>query len=156
MTSGSAPLRRISGNAARVLIISRRFVRTSISLSVGPMHADAVSFYLGRLHTGVSAAQVSIGTRQPVLSRRIEYIDVESVFERHRAMRQVRRDHEYFTGADNQLALPIRPEVKLQRAFEDVSDLLVLMRMPRHVIALLEVHMGNHHAIAGDQAARKT
>src|SRR5258708_25017916 len=71
-------------------------------------------------------------------------------------MRQVGRDHEHFTGADNQLALTIRPEVKLQRAFEDVGDLLVLMRVPRHVNALLEVDMGNHHAIAGDQAARET
>jgi hypothetical protein len=40
---------------------------------------------------GVSTPQVSIGTRQPILSRRIEYIDVKGVFERHRAMREVGR-----------------------------------------------------------------
>src|ERR1700676_3328429 len=71
-------------------------------------------------------------------------------------MREVRWDYEYFTGADNQLALALCAEVKLQRTLENVGDLLVFMRVPRHFDALLEVHMGNHHAIAGDKAARET
>src|ERR1700680_4554992 len=80
----------------------------------------------------ISAAQVSIGARKPILSRRIEYIDVEGVFERHRAMRQVRRDHQHFAGADSEFALAVRAQQKLQCALEDVSDLLVLVRVARH------------------------
>ena len=42
-------------------------------------------------------------------------------------------------------------EPEAERAFEDVGELLVLVRVPRHDAALLEVDVREHHALAGDE-----
>ena len=49
----------------------------------------------------------------------------------------------------------IRADPEAQAAFENVGNLLVLMRMTRHNRALLEIDVGQHHAIAGDQLPRE-
>ena len=72
-----------------------------------------------------------------------------------RAVRQVRRNHQHFARAHDDLTLPVRAQQKLQRALEDVCDLLVLVRVPRHVVALLEIYVRDHHALARDQPPRE-
>src|SRR5580658_10168144 len=65
---------------------------------------------------GMSATQVSVGARKPILPRRIEHVDIQSILERHRAMRHIRRNHQHFTGAHDLFVLPGRAQTKVQRA----------------------------------------
>ena len=69
-------------------------------------------------------------------------------------MRQVRWDHEDFAGTDDQLAFIMRTQPEMQCAFEDIGDLLIFVRVPGHIVALLEINVRDHHALARDEAAR--
>jgi hypothetical protein len=40
-----------------------------------------------------------------------------------------------------------------ERALEDPRELFVLVRVPRHNASLVEKHVGEHHAVAGDELA---
>src|SRR5437867_3490666 len=44
---------------------------------------------------------------------------------------------------------------ELQRAFQDVGELLVVVRVLRDDTTLLEVHVRQHDLVAGDQATRQ-
>ena len=46
-------------------------------------------------------------------------------------------------------------EREAQRAFEDVGQLLVLVRVARHDAALLQEDLGEHHPLGRDQPARQ-
>src|ERR1700674_4563177 len=76
-----------------------------------------------------SAAEVSIAAVEPVLPRRIEHVHVQRVLERQRPGGQVRRDHENLAGADDDLTVAVRAQPEVQRAFEDIRDLFILVRM---------------------------
>src|ERR1700730_1212638 len=84
-----------------------------------------------------SAAEVSIAAVEPVLPRRIEHVHVQRVLERQCPVGQVRRDHENLTRADDDLTVAVQAQPEVQRAFEDIRDLLILVRMARHVVAFL-------------------
>ena len=47
-----------------------------------------------------------------------------------------------------------RAEPEVQRTARDVGELLVVVRVPRDNFAFLEIHVRNHHALAGDQLPR--
>src|SRR5579862_2761792 len=63
-------------------------------------------------------------------------------------MRQVGGDYKHLAGTNGDFILAACAEPKSQRAVEDIGDLFVLVRMLRHVVALLEIDVGNHHAPA--------
>src|SRR5271170_3790083 len=95
-----------------------------------------------------SAAQVSVGAVQPVLARRIEYIDIQRILERQRTMLEVGWDDEHLAGAHGHFTIALRSEPELQRALQNVGYLLIHMRVLRYIVALLQIHMGNHHAFS--------
>src|SRR3954451_20721823 len=97
------------------------------------------------------AAEVRVRPVQPVLPRRGEDVDVEAVLERDGAMREIARDHQHLAGADGVDVLLVLAEEELEGAFEDVGDLLVVVAVGRDLGAGREVHVGEHHLVAGDQ-----
>jgi hypothetical protein len=69
-------------------------------------------------------------------------------------MRQVGRNHHHLAGAHDDFllnALGVEPEVK--RTAQDVGELLVVVAVPGDFFSLLEIHVCNHHALAGYQLA---
>src|SRR5882757_2347028 len=108
----------------------------------------------GAISGPMSAPEVSVASIEPVLTWRIEHVHIEGVLESQCAVRQVRRDHQDFAGADREFSAPVLAQPKVQRAFQNVRDLFVLMRMTRHIVALLEIHVRDHHALGRDQAPR--
>jgi hypothetical protein len=94
-----------------------------------------------------------VGAGQPILAGRTEHIHIERVLERECPVRHVRGDHEHLPGTRRELALIVVAKPELQRPRENVGQLLVLMLVARHVIAFLQIHVRDHHALARDQAA---
>ena len=68
-------------------------------------------------------------------------------------MFEIGRDHQHLSGSHRHFAVTLGSQPKMQGALEDVSDLLVFVRVRRHLIALLETHVRNHHALSRDQLA---
>ena len=103
----------------------------------------------------LAATQIRIRLIHPIHPDRREHVDVEGVFERHRAMRHVRRNQQHFALAHDHLAAF---EIKLQRAFDDISDLLAFVMMLRHHRVFLQIDVREHgffagHHFAGNQVA---
>src|SRR5690554_871786 len=99
-----------------------------------------------------SAAQVVVRAAQPVLAGRAEHVHVQRVLERERLVRHVGRDVQDLARAHVHLLRLVLADPEAQRAFEDVRDLLVLVRVPRHDAPLLQVDVRDHQPVAGDQA----
>src|ERR1043165_8023931 len=89
---------------------------------------------------------------EPVLSWRAEDVDVERVGECFRFVLHVRRDVQDFAGEHVHDLRLVFTDPEAQAAFEDVGDLLVLVRVTRHDSALLEIDMGQHDEIGSYQA----
>src|ERR1035437_843313 len=100
-----------------------------------------------------SATQVRVAAVEPVLARRREDVDVERVLERHRGVRQIRGYVQHLAGGDVDLLRLVVAEAEAQHAFEDVGDLLVVVRVLRDDRALCEIHVRDHHRVAGDEPA---
>ena len=58
---------------------------------------------------------------------------------------------EHLTGPHEQLFLLVLSNPEAEDTFEDVRQLLVLVRVFRHDAPLLEVHVGEHHPISRDE-----
>src|SRR5579884_2919633 len=84
-----------------------------------------------------SLSQVSISSREPVLPRRTEHIDIESVLEGERTVRHVGWNHDHLSCPYGQLALIVLSEPELQGPLQDVGELFVVVSMTRDVIPLL-------------------
>src|SRR5688500_13117647 len=97
-------------------------------------------------------AQIAVGLVEPVLPRRAEDVDIERVLESLRLVRHVRWDVQYLARRDDQLVASSLADPEAQRSLEDVGELLVLVRMRRDDAALLQVDVGEHHALTGDEA----
>src|SRR5260370_21743231 len=89
--------------------------------------------------------QVLVRLVDPVGARGIEDVEIASVFQRLSFVRHVRRDAENFAGIDNDLPA-VNPE--LQRTFEDVSQLLVVMTVLGNDAAFLQQHARQHDLLA--------
>src|SRR5437899_2882169 len=84
-------------------------------------------------------------TRAPLLPRRIENVEVYGIFEGPGFVRHGRGDAQDFAGAHHDL---FAVDGELQRAFQNVGDLLVVVLMHVHVRALLHQHAGQHDFVA--------
>ena len=62
---------------------------------------------------------------------------------------------EYFTRADDDLALVVRSEPKLELPFDDVRELLILVLVPLDHAASGPQGARDHHAVAGDDLPTK-
>ena len=89
---------------------------------------------------------------QQGLAGRAEDVHVERVLEGQRTVRHVGGDDQHFSGMHGDLTLVVVAEPQAQGSFEDVGQLLVLMAVPRDVITLFEVDVGDHGALTGDDA----
>src|SRR5271168_545586 len=89
--------------------------------------------------------QVIIGLVQPVFPRRVEDVQINRVFHRPGFMRHVRWNAEHFPCSHHNLFAVDR---KFQRAFQNVSDLLIVMMMQGHVGAFLHEHACQHDLLA--------
>src|ERR1051326_3051259 len=96
-------------------------------------------------------SEIVVGFVEPVLSWRAEDVDVERVFERLRFVLHVWRDVQHFAGEHVDDLRLIFADPETQSAFEDVSNLFVLVRMTRHDFTLLEINMGQHDAVRSNQ-----
>ena len=68
-------------------------------------------------------------------------------------MQHVGWDVQHLAFAHDHFLLPVRTNVEVQRAGQDVCELLVVVRVLRHERVLLQVHVREHHLIAGDELA---
>src|SRR6185503_2248988 len=118
-----------------------------------PAAIRAVLFFSPR--STLLLPQIIVRLVEPVQSWWTEDVDVESVLERFRFVLDHRRNVQHFTRhhVDHLRLVFANPES--QAALEDVSELLVLMRMPRHERALFHVDVGQHHSIGGNQSPLK-
>jgi hypothetical protein len=106
---------------------------------------------LGNCCSPLTTAQVGVVPGEPVGANRREYVEIDSVFERYGPVRNVGRDGQHLTLAhDDFLAF----DLELQRAFEDVGDLLAVMMMFGHHRILLQKYLRDHGLVAGDDLAR--
>src|SRR5204862_7725899 len=85
---------------------------------------------------------------------RTDHAHPDGVPERDSAVRQAGTDHADLAGAHGELLRAVLTEPEMHRPLEHVRDLLVLVRVPRHLIILLEIDMGDHHALARDHSPR--
>src|SRR5689334_18550378 len=99
------------------------------------------------------ASQVGVALVEPVLSRRTEDVDVECILQRLRLVRHIGWDVQHLAGADDDFLLLIFADPESQCTFEDVRQLLVLVRVLGNDATLLEIHVSEHHAVAGDELA---
>src|SRR6478735_6103908 len=98
--------------------------------------------------------QVGIGPVEPVLPRRTEDVDVERLLECLGLVRQAGRDVQHLAGADVDDLGPVLAEPEAQHALQDVRELLVVVRMHGDDRALVEVDVGQHHALGADEPPR--
>jgi hypothetical protein len=98
--------------------------------------------------------EVAVGAVEPVLPRRVEDVHVQRVLERERLVRNVGRDVQHLAGAHDHLLRPVRTDPELERAFEDVGELLVVVRVLRHERVLLQVDVREHHPVPRDEPPR--
>jgi hypothetical protein len=87
------------------------------------------------------SAQILVGLFNPVRAWWIEDVEINRVFESFRLVRHIAWDGEDFPSAnDNFLAI----DPKLQSAFENVRDLLVVVTVQGNDAALFHEHAGDH------------
>src|SRR5882762_2926047 len=100
---------------------------------------------LDRSQTLLRLPQVPIGLVNPVRPRGSKDVQVDRVDQRFCLMRHVGRDGQNLAAVDNDDAT-IDPE--LQRALEDVGQLLVVVAVLGHDAALLQQYPRNHDFLA--------
>src|SRR4029077_19041082 len=89
-----------------------------------------------------SAAQILVGLVNPVGTRWAEDVEVDGIRQRFGFMRHMRRDGQYLSAVhDDHFA--VNPE--LERSFENIGDLLVVVTMFRHDAALFQQYTCEHH-----------
>src|SRR5882762_3809768 len=69
-------------------------------------------------------------------------------------MRELRGDHDQLTCANGHFVVVALAEPKMQGTLENIGNLLVLMRVPRDIVARLKIHVGNHHSLAAHESPR--
>src|ERR1035441_4799302 len=98
-----------------------------------------------------SPAQVSVVFLEPVLADGAEDVEVERVCERHGAVRHVRGNAQDLPFSDHDHAAA---DLELERAFENIGDLLALVVVFRHDRPLGEEDLRHHGLVARNDLAR--
>jgi hypothetical protein len=93
-------------------------------------------------------AEIGISPADPVRPGRAEHVKIYSVFQRFRGMRNIPRDYEDFPGPHDHLS-PRQGE--LQRAFEDIGDLFILVAVQRHDTACAKYQPCQHALFTRDK-----
>jgi len=89
-----------------------------------------------------------------VFARRAEDVEFDRVVQSLRPMREIRWDHDNLAGGHHDLLLAVVSEPELQCAFDHVCELLVVMGVARHRVALLEADLSEHNPFARDDPSR--
>src|SRR6266513_213548 len=146
----SAVLRSDSSPRAQTTRFAPSAASSSAMARPSPLLLADTSATLPRRPRSKSAPQVIIFLVQPILPRWTEDIDIESLFERFGLVRNVRGDVQYFSSLDGDLLGSVFANPEFERALEDVRQLLILVRVLRHYAALFQIHLREHHPLAGD------
>lgn len=85
--------------------------------------------------------QIIVCLVKPVLSRRAEDINVESIFKRFHLMQDARGYVQHLPGAYFEDSFFIFANPETERAFKDISELLIIVRMSGNNRPLLEVYV---------------
>ena len=94
--------------------------------------------------------QVVVGFVQPILAGGIEHIQVNRVFKGPSLVRHVGRDAEHFSGFDDEL---FAIDGKLERTFQNIRNLFIVMVMERNMRAFFHDYTGEHQVLAGQHFA---
>jgi hypothetical protein len=107
------------------------------------------------LKAGELFAEVGVVAGDPVLAGWGEDVEVDGVFEGFGGVREIGGYDEDLSGADvfGDLWGAVFAEDETERAFEDVSDLLVGVGVARDDAAFFEDDAGEHSLGAGDELA---
>ena len=95
--------------------------------------------------------QVRVVLGQPIVAQGTENVEIEGVFERDRAMRHVRRNAQHLALPDHHLATF---QFELQRAFQNIGDLLAFVMVFRNNRAFRQEDLGHHGLFARNDLAR--
>src|SRR6185437_11839931 len=145
-------LSSVSAPRAQRISLAPSLASSSAIARPRPRLAAATSATLPRMPRFMTLfPQVRVRFVQPVLARRVEDIDVERILERLRLVRYVGRDVQHLAGADEHFLRFVLADPELEHSFEDIRELLVLVRMLWHDAAFLQVDVRQHHPVAGDQ-----
>lgn len=79
--------------------------------------------------------QISVGLIHPVFARWRKDIEIDRIFLSKSFVRHVRRNNQALSGSHNNYAII---DIESQRAFQDISDLLIMVAVHGHVAALPE------------------
>src|SRR5208283_5566141 len=131
----------------------RRKINTSYGLTAEI--ADAFRIPLRSLRTrrlNPLSPQVGVGFIDPVGAGRVKNVEIDGIRERLGPVRHVGRNGQNFARIHHNL-FAIDPE--FQRAFQDVSDLLVVMAVLRNDASLLEQDASEHDVLPDHEVAAK-
>lgn len=92
-------------------------------------------------------SQVGIRAGKPVRARRAEHVHVEGVFQGFGAMGNIWRDHQHLASPHRNF---LAGQNKLQRAFQNVRNLLIFMVMHGNQTAFSQEQPGQHTFFRGD------
>src|SRR5688572_18301064 len=99
-----------------------------------------------------SAPQVIVSSVQPVLTRWTEQVDHPRVLQRFGRVWDVGWEVDHITGPEL-VRLAVFPDMEPKAPLEDVCDLFMHVRVLRHNAAVAELHVRNHHTLAGHEPA---
>jgi len=99
-----------------------------------------------------SSAQIGVISAFPILPRRREQVDGNTVLQRHGAVGQMGRNSQHFTWFQD---LFHTIEDELQGAFFHHGDLLIMMAVFRYGASLLEINTRDCHRVAMNDLARE-
>src|SRR6516165_3140229 len=112
-----------------------------------PRGGDGGSWVDGTAHATLTTglpAKILVGLVYPVPARRIENVQIYGILQRFSLVGHVGRNAEHLARVHHYF-LVVNPE--LQRAFQDVGDLLVYVTVQRDNAALFQQYAGHHQVL---------
>jgi hypothetical protein len=94
--------------------------------------------------------EILVGLVDPIGARRIEYIEIDGVFERLGLVRHVRGNAEHFAGMDDDF-FAVDPE--LERTVQDVGELFVVVAVLGDDASFFQEHARQHDFLSDDELA---
>src|SRR5207244_11682117 len=100
-------------------------------------------------------AEIGVGLVEPVFPWWVEHVHVEGILECAGLVRHMARQVQHLARANHDLLGSVRTYKELECPFQDVRELLVLVRVSRDHAPFFQVDVREHHAVARDQAPRQ-
>jgi hypothetical protein len=121
--------------------------KTGIHATKWPLHAQ------WPVRQDMPSAEVAVVLVDPVLSRRSEDVEVDSVFEGSGGVRKIGRNDEDLAGIDGVRGSIV--EVETEGSLQDEGELFVRVGVSGNDASASEHDAGKHSLVAGDELAGK-